>query len=153
MISPSMRKNGGAPAVMCLSLAPFSTIALGSWWRLILTSAPCVIWLVPHRDAEDFLCRRHAVEHLENAAHAQRQHACFDRRGLELGRRRALEDHLLQVVGEAHDLVERDASLVARAVAGAAPEALHEPVLPHLDLIRREPDVLEGARFHADLLP
>jgi hypothetical protein len=30
MTSPSMRSSGGAPAVMCISLAPFSTMAFKS---------------------------------------------------------------------------------------------------------------------------
>src|SRR5687767_10885940 len=118
MTSPSIRRSGGAPAVMCMSLAPFSTIALRSWWRFTRRSAPCVICsLLPsvrHRHAEDFLRRRDALEHLHDARHAKGHHALLDRGLLELCGRRSLEDHLLEAVGEAHDLVERNASLVTR---------------------------------------
>src|SRR5438132_3495330 len=98
MTSPSMRRSGGAPAVMCMSLAPFSTIALRSWWRLTRFSAGWVIVIrdctarlvaqsrnfesrqthtcaaagsVRHRHAEDLFGRGHAIEHLEDAGHAE----------------------------------------------------------------------------------
>src|SRR6188508_1724494 len=90
--------------------------------------------LISHGDAEDLLRRRDAVENLRDAGHAESQHALLDRGGLELRGRRALEDHLLQAVGEAHDLVERDAALVAGAVARAAAEALHQAALRDVDL-------------------
>ena len=60
------------------------------------------------------------AHHLRDAGHAQRLHAVADRLGLELGRRGALEHQLLERVAERHDLVERDAALVAGVVAGAA---------------------------------
>src|SRR5205823_4777256 len=87
------------------------------------------------------------------ARHSKRLHPLFDRGELQLRRRRALEHHLLQVVVEAHDLVERDAPFVSRAVARAAAEALEELALRHLDLIRREADLLERAGIDLDRLP
>src|SRR5208282_1941997 len=108
----------------------FSIIALRSWCRLTLTSLGWVISPlaspIRHRDAHDFFRRRDAVEHLEDAARAEREHAVPDRRRLELRRRRPLEDHLLEAVVEAHDLVERDAPLVPAAVARPAAGAPHE---------------------------
>src|SRR6476620_7845132 len=87
MTSPSMRRSGGAPAVMCLSLAPFSTIALRSWWRLTLFSPGWVIVStlssISHRNAEDLVGRGDAVEHLEDAGHSEAHHALLDRGELE----------------------------------------------------------------------
>ncbi len=85
-IAPSMRKSGGEPVVMCMSLAPFSIMARSSWWRLTLTpSSPiaicyslthgCSSGSVGHGDAEDLFRRGHAFEHLPDARHAQRDHA------------------------------------------------------------------------------
>src|SRR5579883_1663964 len=73
---PSTRRSGGVPVVMCMSLAPFSIIALRSWWRLTFRSAGCVIRVpsVRHRDAHDLFGRRDPVEDLQDAAHAQRGH-------------------------------------------------------------------------------
>src|SRR6185312_6479190 len=98
-----MRSTGGEPAVMCMSLAPFSTMARRSCCRLYLSGSAALgayssaIGLVPHGDAADLLGRGDALEH-----------------------------HLLQGLVEAHDLVEGDAALVARAVAGLAARALEE---------------------------
>jgi len=35
-IAPSMRKSGGEPVVMCMSLAPFSIMARKSWCQIDL---------------------------------------------------------------------------------------------------------------------
>src|SRR5450631_568614 len=47
-IDPSMRKSGGVPVVMCMSLAPFSIMALSNWWRFTFTSAG---WVMIHHDS------------------------------------------------------------------------------------------------------
>src|SRR5437868_3802445 len=99
---------------MCMSLAPFSIIALRSWWRLTLRSAPCVMsgapearpraWTagnaksVRHGHAADFFRRRDPCEHLDDAAHPKRAHPPLDRRGLELRGRCALEHQVLEQV-------------------------------------------------------
>src|ERR1700677_2385559 len=118
-IDPSIRKSGGEPVVMCMSLAPFSIIVLRSWWRLTFTSPlGCVMFVlclpsVRDGDAHDLFGGRDAVDDLPDAAGAQRDHPILDGAQLQLGRRRALEHHLLQRVVEAHDLVEGHAPLVA----------------------------------------
>ena len=56
---------------------------------------------------------------LVEAGHAQGLHAQADRLLLELGGRGAVEHQLLEPVAEGHDLVERDAALVAAVVAGS----------------------------------
>src|SRR3984957_4174166 len=153
-IDPSIRSSGGEPVVMCMSLAPFSIIVFRSWWRLTFTSAGCVMGLlsprclVGHRDAHALFGRGHAVDDLPDAAGAQGAHPVLDGPQLQLGGRRALKDHLLQAVGEAHDLVERDAAFIAAAVAGAAAGALHE--LGVGDLLGGEAAVLQDLRLVAD---
>src|SRR5579883_3409981 len=123
---PSMRSSGGVPVVTCMSLAPFSIIVLRSWCRLTRISLGCVMGLVRHADPHDLLGGGHAVDDLADAADAQGAHAVLDGAELELRGRRALQDHLLEVVGEAHHLVERDPALVSAAVARAAPGPLLE---------------------------
>src|SRR5688572_4482144 len=98
---PSMRRSGGVPLVMCMSLAPFSTIARRSCWSVYRRPSCCptisvVMRSIPHRHAADLLGRGDAREHLLDPAHPEGQHPALDGRGLELGRGRALEDHLLQ---------------------------------------------------------
>src|SRR5690349_10994876 len=101
-----MRRSGGAPVVMCMSLAPFSIMARSSWWRLTCSACSLIgpSASIGHRHAHDLFRRRDAVDDLANAAHAQRAHAVLDRTDLELGGGGALEHHLLQGVREAHDL-------------------------------------------------
>src|SRR5690606_22379036 len=110
-----MRKSGGEPVVMCMSLAPFSIMARSSWCRLTLTPSGGLVasielsdpWCfsktvrfrracrsVRHGDARDFLGRGDAVEDLLDAAHAQGGHTVLDGGGLELGGGRTLQHEL-----------------------------------------------------------
>src|SRR5579872_996361 len=126
MMLPSMRKSGGVPVVMCMSLAPFSIIVLRSWCSVTLNSADCVMQclLVRHGDAHDLFGSRHPVDDFLDAARTKGAHPVFDGPHLELRRRRPLQHHLLEVVAEAHHLVKSDAPLVAAAVARAAARTL-----------------------------
>src|SRR5690348_16306367 len=102
-----MRRRGGETAVMWRSNAPLSSIALSSACRLSWAN------LVVHRGALDFFGRRHALEDLLDAGHAEALHSLPDHLGLDLGSRRALEHELLERIDERHHLVQRDAALVA----------------------------------------
>src|SRR5262245_48480860 len=81
---------------------------------------------ISHRYAHDLFRRRHAFHHLADTAHSERAHDLLDGFGLELGRRSSLEHALLQILAEAHDLVERDAALVPGIAAGGAADSLHD---------------------------
>src|SRR5690606_5673976 len=81
------------------------------------------------RDPADFFERGHALADLVEARAAQGVHAQANRLLLELGGRRALQDQILERVLEQHDLVERDAALVAGVRAGLATLALHRLAL------------------------
>src|SRR3569623_268300 len=117
-----MRSWGGEPVVMCRSDAPLSTIAFNSWGRVIDWGACAVAMTssVRRRDARDLVERGHALTDLRDARHAQRAHAALDRLALQLGRGDTLQNQALQLLGQRHHLVHRDAALVAGAVANAA---------------------------------
>src|SRR6185369_6153033 len=131
-IAPSMRKSGGDPVVMCMSLAPFSIMARKSWCRLTFRPSSGFIACSPsvrHRHAQDLFRSRDAFQHLLDSAGAQGRHTELDRRRFQLGARRALQHALFQIIPEAHDFVQRDAALVAGVVAGGAADALHDVAL------------------------
>src|SRR5262245_35662605 len=119
---------------MCMSLAPLSTMARSSCWRVNFrpVGSGASTESVPHGDATDLLGRRDSLEDLLDAAHPEGHHPTLDRRGLQLGGRGTLEDHLLQGIGEAHDLVERDTAAVAGAVAVLATGTFHQGVAGRL---------------------
>src|SRR6187551_811228 len=48
-IAPSMRKSGGEPVVMCMSLAPFSIMARSNWCRLTLRPSSGFIFVLSFR--------------------------------------------------------------------------------------------------------
>src|SRR5262245_16241249 len=93
---PSTRSSGGAPVVMCMSLAPLSIMTFRSCCRFTRgASAPWSITprygayplklesgSVAHRNAEDFFGAGHAVEDFADAACAQGQHPLLDGGGL-----------------------------------------------------------------------
>src|SRR5580658_5179422 len=79
---------------------------------------------VGHRDAHDLFGRRHSVDDLSYSAGSESAHPVLDRGNLEVRRRRAGENLFLEIVGEAHDLVKGDATLVPAAVARTAAGSL-----------------------------
>src|SRR5512138_2847557 len=126
-----MRSWGGEPVVTWRSEAPFSTIALRSWCR-VATGLPSLSELVRRGVADGLGEAGHAQLHLVEGAHAQGVEAEADGLLLELGRRAALDDQLLEAVPERHHLVHGDAPLVPAVVAGLAAGRLHHLEGPDL---------------------
>src|SRR5688500_18227123 len=75
---------------------------------------------------DDLLDRRDALDDLQPAVHAQRQHALFDRGVADLRGTDVLEDQLAQVLGHEHHLVQTLAAAEAGAVALVAALAPEE---------------------------
>src|SRR5512137_3060266 len=116
-----MRSWGGEPVVMWRSEAPFSTIALSSWWRLATVFLlEAVRSGVAHRLGQG----GRSVLDLVERAHAQRAEPEADGLLLELGGRGAVDDELLQAVPHGHDLVDGHAPLEAAVVAVLAADLL-----------------------------
>ena len=80
--------------------------------------------LVRCGDASHFVESGHAQTDLADARHAQGAHTLTDGLLLQLDRGGALKHQLAQRLVEGHDLVDRDAALVAAAVAALATLAL-----------------------------
>src|SRR5262245_14219842 len=91
---------------------------------------------------QDFFNRRDPLLDLLEAAHAQGQHTLLEGLSLDLARGRSHHDEVADPFRDLHDLVETDAPLVSRTVAGPAAAPLVH--LERADLIRREADVDQG---------
>src|SRR5512137_1956266 len=133
-----MRSWGGEPVVMWRSLAPFSTIALSSWWRFaIVVLLEAVGRGVPHRLRQG----RGPVLHLVERAHPEGAEAHPDGLLLQLRGGGAVDDELLQPVPHRHDLVDGHAPLEAAVVAVLAPDLVEGR--EGADLVGREAGVEE----------
>src|ERR1035437_389723 len=153
-ISPSMRTFAHSPAVMCRSDAPRSIISSRSERRLTPVAAGAVM-SERLRSAggkhgtstascgglpDDLLERGDALQDLQPAVHAQRQHAVLDGAVLDLHGAHVLEDQLAELRGHEHHFVQPLAALQPGAAACVAAGSLAEP--PPADL-RVERAVLE----------
>src|SRR5712692_1395738 len=128
-ISPSTRSLGRSPATMCRSEASFSIISSSSARRFIgIASSPSRCGFL-----YDLFQRGDAPLHLDQAVHAQRQHAFFHGPGLHLFSRSAAQHQPAQMTRHRHHLIEPLPPLVAGAVAGVAARALEERSLVAVD--------------------
>src|SRR6267142_4115807 len=142
---PSTRICGGELVVMCRSVPPCSTRVFRSW-----CSVTAMLSSSEHRLAHDLFHRREARLDLPQSRATEADHAFFLRLVPELDRRGSRQDHLPHRVGDLHDLVQPDPSLVAGVVARRAPLAFVK-----LDLLRvlgAVADVDERLLGHGDLL-
>src|SRR3989338_1270275 len=139
---PLIRSCGCVPLVMCRSDAPRSTMSCSR-------SAMLAAMRSPRRertrsgqgDPEDLFDRRRSVDDLQEPRLPQRPHALRLRDRPQLRRLRPLEDRLADLVGDRHDLVDRDPPLHPGEVAGRAALALVE-----LDLARARRHVAVGGQ-------
>src|SRR4051794_136671 len=91
-------------------------------------------------DAEDLLEGGVAEADLAQAVGAQRDHALHHRDLLQVVRRSALDDQLLDLLGDRHDLVEREPAPVAGLAAlAAADRAVEDRPVVAVDLLHRPP--------------
>src|ERR1035437_1379839 len=124
-ISPSMRTFAHSPAVMCRSDAPRSIISSRSERRFTPVAVGAVM-SYRLRDAgeegwtsgascgglpDDLLKRGDALQDLQPAVHAQREHAVLDGACLDLHRADALEDEFAELRRLEHHLVQALAAL------------------------------------------
>src|SRR2546429_515405 len=125
---PLIRSCGYVPLVMCRSDAPRST-KICSRSAIFAAIVPPFVWdrdSLRQGDPQHLFDGRGPVQHLQEPRLAQRLHTLGLGDLTELGGRRVPEDRVPELLGDRHDLVDRDAALHAGKVARRAALALGE---------------------------
>src|SRR6267378_774358 len=144
---PLTRICGYVPLVMCRSDAPRSTMSCRRSAMLAAivppyTAMPCS----GQGNSQHFLDTRSSFDDLQEPGLPQALHALRLRNRPQLGRRHVLQNAVTDLLGDRHDLINRDTALHTREIAGRAALALVElhPPLAGRDVAVRDEALLVG---------